>query len=113
MPDELLALPNVALTPHIAGGTLEAQTAMQDMVFANLEAFFAGRPVLNIRSGNACAQPRQQPLGRGHHDQPVGAGFRTPRLARAAQHLAHSRHWRDWIRNARISRWPDRSERSR
>jgi phosphoglycerate dehydrogenase-like enzyme len=46
VPDELLAMPNVALTPHIAGGTLEAQAAMQDMVFANLEAFFAGRPVL-------------------------------------------------------------------
>jgi lactate dehydrogenase-like 2-hydroxyacid dehydrogenase len=46
VPDELLALPNVALTPHIAGGTLEAQAAMQDMVFANLEAFFAGKPVL-------------------------------------------------------------------
>ncbi len=46
VPDELLAMPHVALTPHIAGGTLEAQAAMQDMVFANLEAFFAGRPVL-------------------------------------------------------------------
>jgi hydroxypyruvate reductase len=46
VPDELLALPNVALTPHIAGGTLEAQGAMQDMVCANLEAFFAGRPPL-------------------------------------------------------------------
>ncbi len=46
VPEELLALPNVALTPHIAGGTLEAQAAMQDMVCANLEAWFAGRPPL-------------------------------------------------------------------
>ena len=46
VPAELLALPNVALTPHIAGGTVEAQAVMQDMVFANLEAFFAGRLVV-------------------------------------------------------------------
>jgi hydroxypyruvate reductase len=46
VPDELLALPNVALTPHIAGGTLDAQAAMQDMVWANLDAYFAGRPPL-------------------------------------------------------------------
>ncbi|MEO8508358.1 MAG: 2-hydroxyacid dehydrogenase [Betaproteobacteria bacterium] len=46
IPDELLALPNVALSPHIAGGTLDAQQAMQRMVVANLDAFFAGRPVV-------------------------------------------------------------------
>jgi lactate dehydrogenase-like 2-hydroxyacid dehydrogenase len=46
VPEELLALTNVALTPHIAGGTLEAQAAMQDMVIANLDAFFAGNPVV-------------------------------------------------------------------
>ena len=46
VPDALLALPNVVTTPHIAGGTIEAQGAMQDMVLANFEAFFAGRPVL-------------------------------------------------------------------
>jgi hydroxypyruvate reductase len=46
VPEELLGLANVALTPHIAGGTLEAQAAMQQMVLANLDAYFAGRPVL-------------------------------------------------------------------
>jgi lactate dehydrogenase-like 2-hydroxyacid dehydrogenase len=46
VPDELVALGNVALTPHIAGGTLEAQAAMRDLVLANVEAFFAGDPVL-------------------------------------------------------------------
>ncbi|MDO9562820.1 MAG: 2-hydroxyacid dehydrogenase [Bradyrhizobium sp.] len=41
-PDALTALPNVVLTPHIGGHTLESHTAMQDCVIANLEAFFAG-----------------------------------------------------------------------
>jgi phosphoglycerate dehydrogenase-like enzyme len=35
-------LPNVVLTPHIGGHTLESHTAMQDCVIANLTAFFAG-----------------------------------------------------------------------
>jgi lactate dehydrogenase-like 2-hydroxyacid dehydrogenase len=45
VPAELLELPNVALTPHIAGGTVQAQAAMQRMVVANLDAFFAGLPL--------------------------------------------------------------------
>jgi lactate dehydrogenase-like 2-hydroxyacid dehydrogenase len=44
-PDALTALPNVVLTPHIGGHTLESHTAMQDCVIANLEAFFAGQPL--------------------------------------------------------------------
>ena len=42
-PDALTALPNVVLTPHIGGHTLESHTAMQDCVIANLEAYFAGQ----------------------------------------------------------------------
>jgi lactate dehydrogenase-like 2-hydroxyacid dehydrogenase len=45
VPAELLALPNVALTPHVGGGTLEAQAAMQEMVVANIDAFLGGRTV--------------------------------------------------------------------
>jgi len=41
----LTALPNVVLTPHIGGHTLDAHAAMQGCVMANLEAFFAGRPL--------------------------------------------------------------------
>ncbi len=41
-PDALTAFPNVVLTPHIGGHTLESHTAMQDCVIANLAAFFAG-----------------------------------------------------------------------
>ncbi|MGA7805174.1 2-hydroxyacid dehydrogenase [Bradyrhizobium sp.] len=44
-PDALTALPNVVLTPHIGGHTLESHVAMQDCVIANLESFFAGRPL--------------------------------------------------------------------
>lgn len=44
-PDELTALPNVVLSPHIGGHTLESHVAMQDCVLANLEAFFAGKPL--------------------------------------------------------------------
>jgi hydroxypyruvate reductase len=44
-PDALTALSNVVLTPHIGGHTVEAHTAMQDCVIANLNAFFSGRPL--------------------------------------------------------------------
>jgi hydroxypyruvate reductase len=44
-PDALTAFPNVVLTPHIGGHTVESHIAMQDCVIANLEAFFAGRPL--------------------------------------------------------------------
>jgi hydroxypyruvate reductase len=45
VPDALTAFPNVVLTPHIGGHTLESHVAMQDCVMANLEAFFAGKPL--------------------------------------------------------------------
>ena len=38
-PDALTAFPNVVLTPHVGGHTLESHVAMQDCVMANLEAF--------------------------------------------------------------------------
>ena len=44
-PDALTALPNVVLSPHIGGHTLELHVAMQDCVMANLEAYFAGKPL--------------------------------------------------------------------
>ena len=44
-PDALSALPNVVLAPHIGGHTLESHVAMQDCVMANLEAYFAGKPL--------------------------------------------------------------------
>lgn len=44
-PDALTAFPNVVLTPHVGGHTIESHVAMQDCVMANLEAFFAGKPL--------------------------------------------------------------------
>lgn len=44
-PDALTAFPNVVLSPHIGGHTLESHTAMQDCVLANLGAYFAGQPL--------------------------------------------------------------------
>jgi lactate dehydrogenase-like 2-hydroxyacid dehydrogenase len=46
VPHELLALENVVLTPHVASGTLQTRQAMADLAYANLEAHFAGKPVL-------------------------------------------------------------------
>ncbi len=46
VPDDLRALPNVVLTPHMAGRSPEAVQATITLVLSNLEAFFAGRPVL-------------------------------------------------------------------
>jgi lactate dehydrogenase-like 2-hydroxyacid dehydrogenase len=44
-PDALTALPNVVLSPHLGGHTLESHVAMQDCVLANLDALFAGKPL--------------------------------------------------------------------
>jgi hydroxypyruvate reductase len=45
VPDALTAFPNVVLTPHIGGHTLESHQAMQACVIANLTAFFQGKPL--------------------------------------------------------------------
>jgi hydroxypyruvate reductase len=51
-PDALTAFPNVVLTPHVGGHTLESHVAMQDCVIANLEAYFAGKPLpYSVRGG--------------------------------------------------------------
>jgi hydroxypyruvate reductase len=44
-PDALTAFPNVVLTPHIGGHTIDSHAGMQDCVIANLTAFFAGQPL--------------------------------------------------------------------
>ena len=45
VPAALRALPNVALTPHIGGVAQDARQASEQMLLANLDAFFAGKPL--------------------------------------------------------------------
>lgn len=47
VPEELWSLDNVVLLPHIASATRETRQAMADRVFDNLQAFFAGRPLVS------------------------------------------------------------------
>jgi glyoxylate reductase len=45
VPAALATLPNVVLTPHLGGATIEAHAAMQALVLHNLAACFAGDPL--------------------------------------------------------------------
>ena len=45
VPAELLALSNVVLLPHVGSATRETRKAMGDLVLANLEAWFARKPL--------------------------------------------------------------------
>ncbi len=44
---ELLPLDNLVMTPHFGGGTEHAQRRMTSMVCRNLDAHFAGKPVVS------------------------------------------------------------------
>lgn len=46
VPAALCAMDNVVLTPHIASGTWQTRRAMADLAFGNLQAHFAGKPLL-------------------------------------------------------------------
>ncbi len=47
VPEQLLALPNVVLTPHIASATVETRAAMTRIVVDNILAFTRGEPLLS------------------------------------------------------------------
>lgn len=46
VPPELFAMTNVVLTPHMASGTRETREAMAQLTLDNLDAHFAGKPLL-------------------------------------------------------------------
>lgn len=46
VPERLIPLENVILTPHMAAISGDAQVAQRDLLIANLDAFFDGSPVL-------------------------------------------------------------------
>ncbi len=45
VPAALLSLPNVSLAPHVGSATHETRLAMGNLMLANLDAFFADRPL--------------------------------------------------------------------
>jgi hydroxypyruvate reductase len=47
VPEALRAQDNVVLTPHIGSATRATRQAMADLAFANLQAHFAGKPLLS------------------------------------------------------------------
>ncbi len=46
VPEALRTMDNVVLTPHMASGTWQTRQAMADLAFGNLQAHFAGKPLL-------------------------------------------------------------------
>ena len=46
VPEALRTMDNVVLTPHIASATWQTRQAMADLAFGNLQAHFAGKPLL-------------------------------------------------------------------
>jgi lactate dehydrogenase-like 2-hydroxyacid dehydrogenase len=46
VPEALHAMNNVVLTPHVASATWQTRRAMADLAFGNLQAHFAGKPLL-------------------------------------------------------------------
>lgn len=46
VPEALLAMENVVLTPHVGSATFETRRAMSQLVLDNLNAHFAGKPLL-------------------------------------------------------------------
>jgi lactate dehydrogenase-like 2-hydroxyacid dehydrogenase len=48
VPAALLAMENVVLLPHVGSATHETRKAMGDLCKANLDAWFAGRPLLTL-----------------------------------------------------------------
>ncbi|MEO8464842.1 MAG: 2-hydroxyacid dehydrogenase [Gammaproteobacteria bacterium] len=45
VPESLRQSPKTVLTPHMASGTIEGRKHMADMMLANLDAYFAGKPL--------------------------------------------------------------------
>ncbi|MBL4729214.1 MAG: 2-hydroxyacid dehydrogenase, partial [Gammaproteobacteria bacterium] len=46
VPEELLTMDNVVLLPHIGSATVETRAAMGKLVIDNLDAYFAGKPLI-------------------------------------------------------------------
>ncbi|MEO8250174.1 MAG: 2-hydroxyacid dehydrogenase [Burkholderiales bacterium] len=47
VPQEILSLPHVVVSPHIGSGTGQTRQAMADLAYGNLKAHFDGKPLLS------------------------------------------------------------------
>lgn len=56
IPEELLALENVVLTPHLGSATMETRQAISETMAQNLEAFIGGRALPNLLNGEALSR---------------------------------------------------------
>ena len=57
VPDELKAMQNVVLLPHIGSASVVTRNAMDQLVVDNLKAWFAGKPPLDAGRGNPGKEP--------------------------------------------------------
>ena len=46
VPEVLFGMDNVVLQPHVGSATIETRRAMSQLVLDNLDAHFAGKPLL-------------------------------------------------------------------
>jgi hypothetical protein len=70
VPDELKAMQNVVLLPHIGSGSVVTRNAMDQLVVDNLKAWFAGKPPLP----RPLQRPADEPSFWCHACGAVGAG---------------------------------------
>ena len=59
--DELLTLPNVVITPHIASASVATRLRMANMAVHNLVAGLEGRPLPNCANPEAYQSERSRP----------------------------------------------------
>jgi len=52
VPDELRAMQNVVLLPHIGSASVVTRNAMDQLVVDNLQDWFCGKPPLDAGTGN-------------------------------------------------------------
>ena len=83
VPDELKAMQNVVLLPHIGSASVVTRNAMDQLVVDNLKTWFAGKPPLTP----VAETPVKAPLMRGRRGhrgcrRAGAAGLRVARRAR-------------------------------
>ena len=73
----LLAFPNVIITTHIGGATMETLRHAADMAVAEIGRFLRGEPLVNVANGTALAA-RANAAGRAGDEQSESRGASVP-----------------------------------